>query len=336
MARTPEKLDQILTILLVGGGIVVGIGGASTLARLWHDSAARWTPVPCVIQEFEVKTDPEAPWLFRVKAAYDYQFEGRAYHGTRVWPHGQATKDYEDISRFQAALTDKMPDPPSDLRDLTAECLVDPEDPSRAVLEADREPVAWGFAYAGLVILGTGAFIFFSRRQRSGANAGGKREPLPLAIYLFLATGGVAASAFSAWGVRERWCMSRWTEVPATVVATYVQQGGGVSGRSSRTRQCVLYRYQFDGREYLSNRTTVLPIYDRNRRGAPRRKHVVRRHPPGTRIVVFVDPGEPWRAVMDRKLGWSGAFLFFPLPFLAFGGWGIAKRCWPSQRRKRC
>lgn len=337
MALSVKKLDQILAILLIGGGVLIGIWGSFALARLWQDSAARWTAVPCVIRAFEVDTHPEKPWVFRVKAAYDYNFEGQAYHGTRVWPHGQATTDYEDISRCRAALTANIPDPPSDPRGLTAECLVDPEEPASAVLMANFNQVTWGFGIAGFVVVWITAFIVLSRRRCSGAMAGQKREPLPLAIFLTLAMGGVATSAFAAWGVNESRSMRKWTEVPATVVASYLQWRDSSSGRrsgGSSSRQRVLYRYQFEGREYLSNRTTVLEIYRRNRRGEPDRE-LVRRHPPGTSLAVFVDPREPWRAVMDRNLGWSGAFVLFPLPFLVFGGWGIAKGCRPSRRRSR-
>lgn len=337
MAHSMKKLDRILAILLIGGGVLIGIRGSFALARLWQDSAVRWTAVPCVIRAFEVDSDPEKPWVFRVKAAYDYNFEGRAYHGTRVWPHGQATTDYENISRCRAALTAKIPDSPSDLRNRTAECLVDPEDPASAVLMANLNQVTLGFGIAGFVVLWATAFIVLSRRRCSGARAGQKREPLPLAIFLTLAMGGVATSAFAGWGANERWRTRGWTEVPATVVASYLQWDNSGSGRGSggsSSRQRVLYRYHFEGREYLSNRTTVLEIYRRNGRGEPDRD-LVRRHPPGTSIAVFVDSQEPWHAVMDRNLGWSAAFLLFPLPFLALGGWGIARGCWPSQRRAR-
>lgn len=335
MAHSMKKLDRILAILLIGGVIVIGIRGSFALVRLWQDSAVRWTAVPCVIRAFEVDNDPEKPWVFRVKAAYDYQFEGRAYHGTRVWPHGQATTDYEEISRCRAAMTATIPDPPSDLRNQTAECLVDPEEPASAVLMADMNRVTLGFGIAGFLVLWTTAFIVLSRRRCSGAMAGQKREFLPLAIFLTLAMGGVATTAFAAWGVNECRRMRGWTEVPATVVASYIQWSNTGSGRrsgGSSSRQRVLYRYQFEGREYLSNRTTVLEIYSRNRGGEPD-KELVRRHPPGTAMAVFVDPREPWRAVMDRNPGWSAAFLLFPIPFLAFGGWGIAKCCRPSRRR---
>lgn len=337
MADSMKKLDRILAILLIGGGVLIGILGSFALGRLWQDSAARWTAVPCVIRAFEVDTDPEKPWLFRVKAAYDYNFEGQAYYGTRVWPHGQATTDYEDISRCRAVLTAKIPDPASDLRNLTAECLVNPEDPASAVLMANLNQVTLGFGIAGFVVLWTTAFSVLSRRRRSGVRAGQKREMLPLAIFLTLAMGGVATSAFAGWGVNERWRMRGWAEVPATVVSSYLQWSDIGSGRRSggrSSRQRVLYRYQFEGREYLSNRTAVLEIYRRNGRGEPDRA-LVQRHPPGTSIAVFVDPREPWRAVMDRDLGWSATFLLFPLPFLTFGGWGIAKGCWPSRRRTR-
>lgn len=337
MVHAMKKLDRILAILLIGGGVLIGIRGSFALARLCQDSAARWTAVPCVIRAFEVDSDPEKPWVFRVKAAYDYDFEGRAYHGTRVWPHGQATTDYEDISRCRAALTAKIPDSPSDLRGLTAECLVDPEEPASAVLMASLNQVTLGFGIAGFVVLWTTAFIVLSRRQSLGPRAGQKRQPLPLAVFLTLAMGGVATSAFVGWGVNDRWRMRGWAEVPATVVSSYLQWSDIGSGRRSggrSSRQRVLYCYQFEGREYLSNRTTVLEIYRRNRRGEPDRE-LVRRYPAGTSLSVFVDPREPWRAVMDREFGWSGVFLLLPLPFLAFGGWGIARGCWPSRRRAR-
>ncbi|MCW1922377.1 DUF3592 domain-containing protein [Luteolibacter arcticus] len=327
-----KKAGHLFCILLVGGGIIAAIKTAVALANLWHDSAVGWTKVPCVIREFEVETNFNHRKSFRVKTAYDYHAGGAVQSGRQAWPGQPATDDYEDISNCVAALTEKSPRPPSDLRNFETECLVDPEDPTRAVLIANREAVAFGFGLTAAVLLWIGAFLFFYRRQRVSRKARLKRDPILLALFLFFAVSGVAASVFTGWGLMERWRMRCWIEVPATVVNSQLQQSQNRKrGRDPGVRASILYRYEIDGREYLSNRTTVLGAYSGSKRSGER----VRSHPPGTAITVFIDPDKPWRAVVDRNLGSSGFFLLFPLPFLALGGFGVARFSWPERTRGR-
>lgn len=329
-----KKAGHILGILLVGGAILAAIKTAVALTGLWHESALGWTKIPCVIRAFEVQTDFDQREPFRLKVAYDYQAGGASQSGHRVWPYRQATEDYEDISRCVAALTLKSPHPPADLRNFEAECLVDPDDPTRAVLAANPEPFALGLGLTAAVLLWISAFVFFYRRQRTIGKTRERRDPILLAFFLVFTVMGVAVSAFTAWGLRERWQMRRWIEVPATVVASRVQQASGSKrGRDPGVRASILYRYEVDGRDYLSNRTTVLGAYSGHLN--ERVRELVRDYPPGTPIRVFIAPDQPWRAIMDRNLGASGFFLLFPLPFLALGGWGVAKFPWPKRTRKR-
>jgi hypothetical protein len=326
-----KKAGHIFCILLAGGAIIAAIKTSVALAGLWHDSALGWTKVPCVIREFEVETDYSRRDPYRIKVGFDYQAGGAPRSGNRLWPWGQVTRDYEDISRSVAALTAKSPHPPADLRNFETECLVDPDDPTRAVLAPGREQVAWAFGMTAAVLFSAGAFVFFYRRQRVTGKTRIKRDPILLALFLTFAMSGVFTAGFSTWGLAERWQMRRWIEVPATVVYNDLEFDSGGGRRSGSARARILYRYEIDGREYLSNRTTVLEAYSGRRSTGPRA--VVRSHPPGTPIHVFVSPDQPWRAVMDRNLGASGLILLIPLPFLALGFLGVARLSWPKPRR---
>jgi hypothetical protein len=326
-----KKAGHIFGILLAGGAIIAAIRTSVALAGLWHDSALSWTKVPCVIREFEVETDYSRRDPYRVKVAFDYQAGGALQSGSRLWPWQQVTRDYEDISRSVAALTSKSTHRPADLRNFETECLVDPDDPTRAVLAPGREQVVWAFGLTAAVLLWAGAFAFFYRRQRVSGKTRIKRDPILLALFLTFAVSGVFLSGFSAWGLIERWRMTRWSEVPATVVTNDLEFKSGGGRRSGSVRARILYRYKVDGREYLSNRTTVLGAYSGRRGTGPR--DLVRSHPPGTAIHVFASPAQPWRAVMDRDLGASGFLLLIPLPFLALGIFGVVRFSWPKQRR---
>lgn len=334
MSRSTKKAGHILAILLIGGGILVAIKTAVALASLWHESALGWTKVPCLIREFEVETDFNKRRPFRVKAAYDYHAGGAPRSGRLVWPGQQTTEDYEEISQCVADLTAKSSRPAANLRNFQTECLVDPEDPTRAVLRPSLGGVAFGFGLTVAMLLWAGAFVFFYRRQRVMGKARVRRDPILLAFFLTFAVMGVAVSAFMGRHLLERWQMRHWREVPATVVNSELQQSKGRRrGRDPGVRASIFYRYEVDGREYLSNRTTVLRAYSGYRR--ERVAEWVRSHPPGTAIHVFIAPDEPWRAVMERNLGWSSLFLLFPLPFLALGGFGVARFSWPKRTRGR-
>jgi len=334
MSHSSKKARHLLGILLVGGIIIAAIKTATVLAGLWHESALGWTKVPSVIREFEVETDFNQRKPFRVKVAYDYQAGGVTQTGRHVWLGNPATEDYEDISKCVATLTAKSPQPSADLRNFETECLVDPDNPTRAVLSASGEGFVFGTGLTAAVLLWAALFVFFYRRQRVVGKLRERRDPILLAFFLVFAVIGIGLSALTGWFLLERWQMTKWTEVPATVVRSYLQQAsGGRRGRNPGTRTNILYRYEAGGREYLSNRTTILEAFTDSR--SKRHAELVRDHPPGTAIQVFIAPGEPWRAVIDRNLGWSGLFLLFPLPFLALGGFGVARFSWPKRTKGR-
>jgi hypothetical protein len=89
----------------------------------------------------------------------------------------------------------------------------------------------------------------------------------------------------------------------------------------------LFYRYWFEGKDYHANRYNLTGGSSSGRSG---KEAVVRDHPPGSVLPVFVDPDKPWRAVVKRNAGWGALFALFPLPFLAvgFGGlwWHFKKR----------
>jgi hypothetical protein len=46
-----------------------------------------------------------------------------------------------------------------------------------------------------------------------------------------------------------------------------------------------------------------------------------------------VNPADPYQAVLIRDLGWQGAMLFFPLPFIAIGGFLLFWSVFASKKR---
>lgn len=82
----------------------------------------------------------------------------------------------------------------------------------------------------------------------------------------------------------------------------------------------IVYAYEFDGRQYKSNRYGFVGGSSSGYKGKAR---IVEYYKTAASPVCFVNPDGPWEAVLKR--GWHLGLLLalFPLPFLAIGVGGV-------------
>jgi len=80
----------------------------------------------------------------------------------------------------------------------------------------------------------------------------------------------------------------------------------------------VVYRYEYEGQSYRSDRLDLLPGHMGDDDSWEEQLH--QKNPAGSEAVCFVDPGDPEQAVLDREHGRSGAgnlrLLGFPFLFV--------------------
>ena len=116
-----------------------------------------------------------------------------------------------------------------------------------------------------------------------------------------------------------------WMKTPCVIVSSSVDEDTGDSGLY---RIGVTYEYGFRGHQYRASRYNFSIGATAGTLG---KKRIVRRLPPGTKTVCYVNPQDPGDAVIDRGLTWDavfmggfaivcfGAFLFFFFTGLASG-----------------
>jgi hypothetical protein len=122
---------------------------------------------------------------------------------------------------------------------------------------------------------------------------------------------------------------SGWDETPCTVLSSRVRAH---TGDDSTTYSVdILYAYTVDGKGYKSSGYGFLGGSSSGYRG---KADVVERHRPGTRTVCYVNPDDPWDAVLVR--GFTAGFLFglIPLVFAAIGGIGFVFTSRRSRRQR--
>ncbi len=279
---------------------------------------ARWRSVPCTILSAEgIDNGGDNPYAFGVR--YHYEIDGQSHTGQRFRRKNYSTGDYADVQ----TLLDRYPP------DSRATCLVNPDDPNDAVLEADSPWMAAMLILPGIFIVIGGGGVWFSLHRRSPGqksvplSASGKQNQLSpggqVAFFgIFLVAGLLMAIFMGGW-LWKFVDARHWPAVPATVLASRVQSHSDEDGTTYSID--ILYSYTVNDKEYRSNRYSFV---GGSSSGSTGKQKVVREHPVGKKALCYVDPDDPAYAVLHRGWSWELLLGLFPLPFLAVGFFGIA------------
>lgn len=139
--RRGSVFVTVFALVFIVAGLAAGIYFASSLFD-WI-AARSWEPVPATLHSVNLdsRTDSEGTTTYRVEATYTYDWRGERFTGSRVDLHGSDNLGdwhHRLHSRLQRALRAGEP--------VTA--WVDPDDPSRAVLERGMR---WGRLGFGMI-----------------------------------------------------------------------------------------------------------------------------------------------------------------------------------------
>ena len=155
-----------------------------------------------------------------------------------------------------------------------------------------------------------------------------KSNPAPrwlgfLFLFIFgsVGVGGFYTNTLSP--LIENFNSRNWKEVPAVVVNSHVEDARRRSKNGHYTvyRAKICYQYLFKGKLYTSE---IYSAFSRDfSRGSSEKSRIVRNNPPGRKIVCFVDPLTPQRAVCSREIPW-GQLLLEGGTFLIFAVFGVA------------
>ena len=304
------KIGQSVLFLALAG---IGVYFAH---RIWSSQrasaeVAAWDRVECSIVSSEVEENPGAAvaWeAYRFRVAYRYVSAGEEYGGS-VYRQG-----YTGSERISDAfrLRETFPAGSAQL------CYVDPQQPAASAL---APPGKWGgsawLVPTGFLCVGLGLLYLLWRPERDReAVAPGLRSEVPEpAAESFLNTGTWICGGLALFGIglaaamflppaAQVWAARSWAEVPCEILHAAVRSHPGDDQATFSVE--VLFLYSWEGRELKSSRYgfTGGSTSDEKKKSA-----IVDRLSSGTQTVCYVDPNDPFEAVLDRGLS-AAAYWF--------------------------
>ncbi len=294
-------------------GLVVMLAAARGLVR--EREVRRWTPTPAEIVEASVGERGER-YEFQVR--FRYEAAGRELEGDR-YSATQRTRRFEDVATRRRLLDTYGPG-------TTTTVYVNPHDPAEAVLTRGRSAAGElaGVAFSSIfVLIGYGMVIgAWVRRparavtSRSAVTGGQHGRTIVIAFCMVFIVIGLVVTFFTFVRPHQRQQAARnWEAVEAVVERSRVRTHRGDD--STTYSVYIAYRYRYDGREYEGDRHRFL---SGSSSGRAAKQAVVNRHPPGSRLTVYVDPAAPHESVIERDAGARLYLGLLPLLFSLFGG----------------
>ena len=105
-----------------------------------------------------------------------------------------------------------------------------------------------------------------------------------------------------------------WTETPCTIISSKVESHRGSD--STTYSVSIHYSYQFKGKEYKSGRYSFVTGSSSGSKG---KRVVVKAHKPGSKKICYVDPANPYEAVMQRNMTLGVWLGLIPIVFVLVG-----------------
>jgi hypothetical protein len=314
----------ILGVFVLGGGALTGL----FLHGTWSQrAAADWPTVSGRILDSEAVFDDEQD-AYAAVIRYRYQVAGTFYERDDPYREGRGVRSGDNfgpandlVMRFQ---------PGDEVR-----VHVNPADPADAALAwpAASDYVGGMLAAIFPLIGAVGLWsVWASPIRKDGPlrpawDRLGRRRQAGLAATLFFGVflavgGGIFMTQFvPAWLALQ--ASQDWPAVEATVVDADLRSESTDDGTVYRAD--VRYRYTVDGRTYRSNRHDFFGVSSSNR---DHHRGIVRDHPPGSTVTVYVDPDDPTEAVISRQADGQWLWALIPLAFAIIGGMGTGAGLW--------
>ncbi len=169
-------------------------------------------------------------------------------------------------------------------------------------------------------------------------SAGDRNAWVPKAVVIFITLVGLAIAAIGAsfvfFGIAE-WRMALasrdWTPVEGIVETSELHEHSVPSGSGSTSRQTyfdIAYRYEVDGVDRVGRRVAYTVTM-----GESQHRERAARYLPGAAVTVWVDPGDPTRAVLEPGgNGWNAVPIAMGLLAIAFPA-GVVWLAWRIVRR---
>lgn len=297
--------------------LFTGVAGlfAVAIAVDWVQGVSTWfwEETTCTIQTAGV-TGSGLDDGFELLVEYEYRFRGETHRGTEYRHDGASFRSLASARRAMHRFEPESRHP----------CWVNPDDPGEAYLvRANLWRGLWILLPLALVGVGLGLARFIRAMEDPTSRTAKQTVSGPTLILVFFGVFflfgiGFFIPFFLQPALRVVEARS-WEPVPCRILTSDVRTHAGDDGATYSIE--VTYRYRYDGREYVSDRYQFM---GGSSSGYDRKARLVAEIPEGSRATCWVDPDDPFEAVLDR--GWGVDFLFglIPLVFVAVGAGGLA------------
>jgi hypothetical protein len=313
-------LRSLPLVLFTGFGLLI----AAVVAIDWLQGVDTysWEATTCTIESSRVVQRPEsADYSFEV--SYRYFQRGEEFRSETFQRAYSGSEDIAETERLAERYR----------AGAEVACWVNPDSPSESCL---RRANLW----RGLLILlpllfvavGAGSLWFLHGRGKAEAPGARGIAPAPsrsapfktvgllvgfFALF-FLVGAGMFVPFFILPVLRVAEARS-WRAVPCEILASGVRSHSGDDGDTYSVE--ALYRYQVDGRQHQSNRYQFL---GGSSSGYESKAAAVEKIPAGATITCYVNPDDPFDAVIERGLTTDYLFGLVPLLFALIGAGGMA------------
>ena len=282
---------------------LIGREALRTLETYW------WPKAPAVILSSEVVDDPDEENPYSVGVQYRYTWNGSGQVSDQLQ---RSRQRFSDFSRA-AGLVALYP------AGCETECFVNPKRPEAVLCHGELWIGLFALIPAIFVLVGAGGIYgcwAAGKESKAGPlsdgnKRGGKAHWFGL---LFVVVGLAVLLIWYLPAVVTGLVSLSWVETPCTIESSRVVEVDSDDGKTYRVD--ILYRYEFAGVGYRSNR---YKSFRGSSGGRSSKEAVVDQYRPGSQALCFVDPAAPRNAVLVRGLGWEAAFGLLPLAFIGVG-----------------
>jgi hypothetical protein len=302
-------------IFLYGGLVVAGaLFAFQIFSNLAQELAPYfWKKRPCTIRKAEIaKTEPQSQhYIFAV--LYDYEVDGKTFHSNRWRPVPVEPFDSYSALSDQTGRFIMRPD---------HSCYVNPQNPSEAVLQREN-PLRVLLVVFPLLMIVPGTFGLLKLFKPAAIPVVRTRR-LRFALQL-VATGVIGFglflfTIFFVHGLFDVIRAAKWEHSSCQVIDSYLHTDeSSTTGTGTRTRGYrlrILYSYIYGGKKFLADRYNFV----RWGTGGKKLTHILNQYPAEAKVDCFINPKEPYQAVLNRSFSMS--YLMGLLP-LIFSGAGI-------------
>lgn len=281
-----------------------------------------WKKVPCTIVSSEVqeRNDSKEPYAFAV--SYTYEYGGQAYTGSSYKRNYSGSDKYSTTQR----LVQKYPSGRNSF------CHVNRAAPGQAVLKRDSMAIGLIIFFPLIfVAIGAGGLYFLWKKQspetakpiaatalRATRTKGLGKYGLAALFALFAIVGGGMLYPLGIKPIAKTIAAESWVTTPCRVLQAEVRSHDSDDGTTYSIY--ILYRYEFNGQTYKSDRYEFVGGSSSGYRGKAR---TVALYEAASNPVCYVNPDNPSEAVLKRGFHAKLLLALFPLPFLLIGVGGL-------------